>query len=38
LSAAEAFPSSEEGKPIFDELEEAGHIVETNGIIGEQEG
>jgi len=37
LLVAEHFPSSKEGKPIFDELEAAGHVVETHGILGTNE-
>jgi hypothetical protein len=38
LLVAEHFPQSKEGKPIFDELEAAGNIVEAHGILGEVEG
>ena len=37
MLVAEHFPSSKEGKPIFDELEAAGHVVETHGILGTNE-
>jgi hypothetical protein len=38
LLVAEHFPQSKEGKPIFDELEAAGNIVEAHGILGEKDG
>ena len=38
LFVADNFPKSEDGKPIFDELEAAGNVVETHGILGEKDG
>ena len=35
---AQNSPKSKEGKPIFDELEAAGDIVETHGLLGESDG
>ena len=38
LLVAEHFPKSKEGKPIFDEFEAAGNVVETHGVLGEKDG
>ena len=38
MLAAEFFPKSKEGKPILDELEAAGHVIETHGVLGEKDG
>jgi hypothetical protein len=35
---AQNFPKSKEGKPIFDELEAAGNVVETHGLLFEKDG
>ena len=37
LSTAHQFPSSREGKPIFDELETAHNVVATHGSLDETE-
>jgi hypothetical protein len=37
LSTAHLFPSSREGKPIFDELETAHNVVATHGSLDETE-
>ena len=34
MTVAEYFPESPEGKPIFDELEAAAHIVDEHGSLG----
>ena len=34
MTVAEYFPESPEGKPVFDELEAAAHIVDEHGSLG----
>jgi hypothetical protein len=38
LLVAEHLPKSKEEKPNFDELEAAGNVFETHGVLGEKYG